>query len=381
MSRAFPLAIILASAGAQVARPFEDDDARKFLGAKDLALHNFSGPKPDGKRADADVEFWGAHYEHRFDKLAKPAGAAGDGKRADADGVNFARDLDFIRRTVIEEKYAVPNGMRLFRPLTDVPVGARSHWVRRGHEQGEAGIYRAGMAIPRATVSSDEEEFPVRHIVDAFDIDMFEQNSSNFAGSNVLGRKSRAARNLIVQRQNRLIWYGSDIHGLYGVLNYPWLPKAVSAVPYDGSAAADDVIADLNKWADYPSNSSNAVFSPTRMVTSPRVRNYLMSTPRSATTDTSIGKWFLANNNPDITQIDSAWELQGTGPGGTDVILFYRDDTESLAYVPVGGMSMLPVQREGFTDTVYMYQSFGGVVMPDVGNNVAVFVTPPPLGA
>lgn len=364
------LSLILAGAGMAGAL---DVNEREFNGVRGAALRNFGGPAADGKRADSAAEYFGDFYSKRFEvsKLGT--------RRADAAGVNFARDLDFIRKTVIEEKYAVPNAMRLFRADTSVPVGARSHWVRRGHESGEAAIYRTGMAIPRASVSSDEEEFPVRHIVDAFDVDQFEQDSSGFAGSNTLGRKSRAARNLLVQRMNRLIWYGSEEHGLYGVMNYPWLSKLVSSVAYDGSDSADDVIADLNKWADYASNSSNAVFSPNRMVTSPRVRNYLMSKPRSATTDTTIGRFFLDNNNPGITQIDSAWELQGTGPGGTDAILFYRDDVESLAYVPVGGMSMLPVQREGFTDTVYMYQSFGGVIMPDVGNNLEVFVEPPPL--
>lgn len=311
------------------------------------------------------------HYKARFDGLNHLPGY-----RQDAEGISFARDLESVRKTLTDEKYAVPNGLSLFPIDTSTPVGARTFTRRRGYEHGRAGIYRGAGPVPRVGVSSAEESFPVRHVVDGFDLDLFEAQSSEFAGSAALSRLGRAARNAIAQEINRLIWYGNDAAGLRGVLNYPYLPKVAASVAFDGSAAADDVIAELNRWANYPTSQSSAVFAPTRCVTSPRVRDWLMTKPRSASTDTSIGEYFTGRNAY-IKAIDAAWECQGVGPGGTDAILFYRDTVESVAVNLIGGFSMLPTQRAGFVDTVHCYQSFGGVVMEDVGNNVLVWVTPP----
>lgn len=316
------------------------------------------------------------HYRQRCDSMPERGG-----KRYNADdGFALARQLEFVRSRVLGTVYPGFNMLRLIPADTSVPVGARTHTIRRYSEKGTVQIYRGGNAIPRINLRQTEEIFPVRHFVTSFDIDLFEQMSNDFANLGIVEKAMRAANQLMQDKRNKLIVAGDEASGLKGVLNYPYLRKAVSSVAYDGSEAADDVIADMNRWVSFPSNANYAMFAPNRLVTSPRVRAYLMSNPRSTTTDTTIGGFWLSNNGF-VSSIDQAHEMQApdAAPSSSyDAMFYYRDDEESINHVQIGAViNMLPVQRDGFVDRMIFWGCTGGVTMPNVGNCILVWVLAP----
>jgi len=316
------------------------------------------------------------HYKQRCDSMP-----ARDGKRYNADdGFALARQLEFVRARVLETVYPGFNMLRLIPADTSVPVGARTHTIRRYTEKGVVQIYRGGNSYGRISLRQTEEIFPVRHFVTSCDIDLFEQMSSDFASLGVVEKAMKAANQLMQDKRNKLILAGDEASGLKGVLNYPYLRKAVSTVAYDGTASADTVIADMNRWVNFPSNANMAMFAPNRCVTSPRVRAYLMSNPRSTTTDTTIGGFWLANNGF-INSIDQAHEMQApdAAPSASyDAMLFYRDDGDSINHVQIGAaINMLPIQRDGFVDRMIFWGTTGGVTAPNVGNCILVWVLAP----
>jgi hypothetical protein len=264
----------------------------------------------------------------------------------------------------------------MFPAGTETPVGFRTVTIRRTREAGEAVIYRDGARIPNAQVAADEASFGVKHVVAGTAINYFDNQSSEAVGSQLAMKTLRAARNAITRKINLLAWHGDAAHNLPGITNYPYLDKAVAGVTFDGNATPDEVIAELNRWSHYATNKSKQVFSPDTLVTSPRIRSYLFSTPRSSTSDKSIGQWWLENNGR-ITKILEAWECQASGPGGTDYMFFYRNDPEAVSIELVGGFQQLPVQRDQFVDLVIMFMSYAGVNMIDVGNNVLVMAIGP----
>lgn len=293
---------------------------------------------------------------------------------ADVGGLHLPRDLEYLHAQVLEEKRPVPNAMKLFPTSQTIPPGARTHTVRRMMEDGEARWYRGGKDVPSVGISQKEEQFPVKHIVTSIRTNHFELLSSNFAGLNEQGRKLRTARRIMESFLNDKLWNGDDDQNYKGVLNYPFLAKKVSAVAFDGTATAADVLAEMNAAANYPTENSFSVFAPNRCATSPRVRNFLMNTQHSLASDTTIGEFFT-RVNAHISVIEEAWELKDAGGTGVDGILFWADDPDAIAHEAAQGLTILPAQSFGFDNITYMYMSTGGIVMRDAGNNILLLVT------
>lgn len=119
------------------------------------------------------------------------------------------------------------------------------------------------------------------------------------------------------------------------------------------------------------------------VITSQYVRNYLMNTPRSSTSDMSIGKWWLENNSQGITAIKVAHEMKGgTGtsgiPSGSHGILFTKSgDEDAVRLVVPQTFTLLPVQQVALEFVNIAYMSFGGASMPYVGYSLLGFVDVP----
>jgi len=294
---------------------------------------------------------------------------------SDAGGLALARDLDFVHQKVLEEASPANNALNMFATGTGIPQGARTHSVRRLLYDGEAAWHRGGNNAPRVGVRQKEEQFPVRHIVTSVEMNLFEMMSSNFANLNAYQRKLRGARKVMEKFLNHALWNGDEDQGYKGVLNYPYLAKKTAATAFDGSATAAAMLAELNSAANYPGEQSGAVFMPNRMVTSPRVKNLLMQTQNSTASDTTLGEYFLRNND-EIARIEAARELKDfNGVSGVDAILFYNDEPDSISHETVAGIQILPRQVFGFDEVTYMYMSTGGIVMRDAGNNILLLVT------
>lgn len=354
------------------------------LGIKNPRPHP-QGSQVEGLIARATGQFGNvqeAMHQHRkrvdsrmWQKLANEYGM--DNVRKDAfnegGGMFLPRQLEQVYARVLEEKHPVPNALSMFFTDTSIAPGARTHTVRRFLQDGEAMVYRAGQEVPKVGVTQVEEQFPVRHYVTSFSTNHFEMLSADFANVNEFERKMRSARRVLEMFMNLKAWYGSEADGLLGVLNYPWLDKKLSSVLFDGTADPDDVVAELNSAANFPAEQSKETFQPNRMVTSTRVRNYLMNTRLGTVDKVTIGSFFVENNEF-INRIESAWEMEGILGSSVDGILFYNDDQDGIANVVPQGLTSLPIQTFGFDNITYVYMSHGGIIMRDSGMNILLLV-------
>lgn len=292
------------------------------------------------------------------------------------DGINFARQLEYIDPQILEEKFPLPNSISMF-PIKRIPFGATTFIRRRRSHFGDAAFYKGGKDIPLVGLTAKEGTAPIRHLVCGFKVDVFEKASSDYAGNDVVNAGINAMRSVLLERANRVNWYGDDNVGLFGVTDYPYLNKVViNDVLFNGTANADLVLAKLMALVNFPTNNSLSVFSPDTIVFSPNVYAYLSSTPRTTGTDTTILEFFL-RNNPRVKVAKEAWELQGTGPGGEDGIFLYRSNTDAMALVMSSSFNVLPVQHSAFDDLWYAHMDVGGADMADSGNNILAWVTGP----
>lgn len=299
---------------------------------------------------------------NRFDALSPGA------------GLHMARQLEHIYGEVLREEFPPQNAFESFPIDSSVPPGARSHTVRRLTQQGEARVFRGNTRdVPRVGVSQEEESFPVHHYIIGIAFSVFDLMASNFANTALRQELQTAAQVTIMEFANHKTWFGDEENGIYGVLNYPWLPKRVLPVPAASSSDAEDFLAQLNEAASWAHEESKTVYSPNTLIVSPRVLRYMSTTRIGTVNDTKIIDDFR-KSNPRIRNIEEAWELQGSGPGGTDVMLFYRRDRRSIANVVPQTFTMLPAQEAGFETEIPCYMSHGGVVQRDVLNNLACYI-------
>lgn len=329
-------------------------------------------------RTDADLG--AAVSQYRRDSVARcyTDAMAGSTRRSDAfggDGFHFARELEHVYTRILEEKKPSLNALALFPVDRSVPVGARSHTVRRESVEGEAHIYRGGSGddVPTVSVSRIEEEFPVRHIVTGFWMNLFDEQASKFANSNLFASKMRGSRKVLERKANTLSFDGHAASNLYGVFNYPWLAKLLSALTYNGTATAAQYLEDLSSAANRAAEASKDVFSPNVLVTTARIKNMLSRKNMGNGTDTSVLEYFLKNQNY-VTRVVVANELMAIGPNGEDGLLFYRDEGDSVSNVVIGApINFLPAERKGFAQRWIAWATTGGTIMRDVGHNLLMF--------
>lgn len=282
----------------------------------------------------------------------------------------FPRDFEHIYAEILEEKRRPLNYTKQFVMDTRVPLGAKTHTVRRRLGRGDAAIYRGGTTgIPMVAHSFVEEQFHVIYIVSGVETNWFELISDSFEGRNQFADDSRMAIRAIEERINDVAWNGDAASQVYGALTYPHLAKSVGVTNYVGSASSQDLLDDLNAAANFAIEASGGTFRPTRVMTSIRVRNFLMQKQNSVASDISVGQFFL-NGQETLNAIEGVHEMRGIGPAGQDGIMFYDDSRESSAFVMIQPPTAMPAHAiNSFQNQTVYVAAIGGTVMRDVGNN------------
>jgi len=359
---------------AQTGRPFEHAaDVLAVFNAAAAAYGRWD-EKLGRVRLDADG----------FDKYRRRADAATvrrltADKRADAltgQAGGFPRDFEHIYNEVLTEERRPLNLQSLVAMDGRVPLGARTHTVRRRLGTGDTAVYRGGVEIPVVRGAHVEESFRVIHLVTSVVTDWFEMLSDSFAGRNSFADDTRDAVRFLEERANEIGFNGDAPSKVPGLLNFPHLAKAVAGVSFTATAIAADPAgtrAELNRLANFAMENSGGKFRPNRFATSIRIRNALMQTQNSTASDRSVGAVWL-DGQPDINSIEAAHELRGIGPNGEDGLLFYDDQIQSTAFVLIQPPTPLPAHAISAlqNQTVYV-MTIGGVIMRNVGNNLLAF--------
>lgn len=295
----------------------------------------------------------------------------------DNPGAAFARQLEFVHSEILREEHPVPTALQMFPTGSGIPLGARTHTVRRINQTGEADWYRGdGTPVGRVSYARDEVSFPVRTLVTSFDTDVFQMQSMAYANVNDVAERLRSARDLLELKLGEYLWSGDNRVDFYGINNFPYLPRRVAATAFDGTATPADVIAELNNAASYAYEASKQVFFADSIAMSPRVHRYLSTTQFSTASDTTILEYFI-RTNPRIqsARVMEAHELENLGGVvGTDGIFFFRAGKEFVANETAGGIQVLPPQFSGFRQQTFLYLQTGGVVMRKLGNQLMLEV-------
>lgn len=300
-------------------------------------------------------------------------------RRGDAIVNHFPRDLEFMRARELEVVRRPLNALSLFPIDRSVPVGARTHGWRRRTGRGEAVFTRGDTQnYGHARTGREERTFPVAYVVCSVRQTYFEMLSNDYAGVQQYSGDLRQAYRLVDERINDTLWRGNDTVGLRGVLNHPFLLKYTLPITVGGVGASTPaaIVAAMHTLVDKPANLSGDTMGGDTMLVSPRFYRYISQTMHSEGTGITILKFFLEGQGPGgVTRIIKAQELQGIGPGGSDAIVVFRNELDSVSNIEVMPTMTMPVfQSTAMSWLTVVVAGTGGIVMPDVGNNIIGFV-------
>ncbi len=267
-----------------------------------------------------------AHGLHQF-----------DGKAFDAnDTAFFARQLEHIEQTIYPFDVKVLKH-RSYIPVDNVPdPGARTVTYRLFEKIGLAVIINNfADDLPRSDIVGSEFTAPVRTIATSIGFSAQDLRSASMANIPLDSMKAESAQRAVDEKEARIAWNGDAPSGLLGFLNNPNISVVQAAAaagggntrPWDGAdKTPDEILADFTtgittvRTATLGAREANSSLMPISQF------NKLATTPRSATTDTTILQFISSPSNRfGLTSIDWINELLLAFTSGTeDGAIFYE---------------------------------------------------------
>lgn len=289
----------------------------------------------------------------------------------DADGAFFfQRQLELIKARSYDVRYAELKARQLFPVSNEGGPGITSITYRTYDMAGAAKIINAyADDLPRADVAGKETTIPVRSVGISYGYNLDEIQASQLTGAALDQRRANAARRSNEQVVNDVAFYGDAESGLPGLFSNPNIPTGAVVNPGSGTEwvnkTPDEILFDVNDlFAD--------IFETTKMVEQgntlllpPNQWSYIMSTPRSSNSDTTIAQ-YLVQNSPYLNSLEDLIPVNECAAANnpllsTDAMVAYDRSPDKLQLeIPVE-LEMLPVQQKNLEFVVPGRSRLGGL--------------------
>lgn len=286
-----------------------------------------------------------------------------------AENINIERKLEFVRSKTYDQPYPELLARQLIPVSHEAPAGAETIKYDIYDKVGIAQRIRSySDNLPRADVKVREDRVPVHGYGIAYGYSKQELRSSMLSGSNLDQKKAAAARFGFELRVD-LIGAAGNNEGLYGLLNIP--SANLYVVPADGTAASalwtaktpDLILRDMNGVSNKSVSLTNGIEMPDTLLLPIDQYNYISSTARSATSDTTILKFFLGAN-PFIKSVIPWFRCKGAGAGATDRMVAYRRSPDKLSLEIPLEFEQNPPEARGLGVEIACEGRIAGVICP-----------------
>lgn len=289
------------------------------------------------------------------------------------ESIFFARELEFIKSKSYDIKYGELKARTIIPVSYEAGPGAETIVYRQYDQLGVAKfIANYANDLPRADVKGREYSTPVRSEASSYGYTLQEVRAAKLTGKPLEQRRANAAKRAILQLENTTAFFGNAEVGLTGFINAASINSV--SVAADGNSngfvnttkfagkTADQILRDLNLIANASFSATKGVEQASTLLLPLDQFTLVSSTPRSATSDTTIAEYFL-KNNPFVEEIDWLNELKDAGGVGVDRAMAYDRDQDKLSLEIPQDFEQLPVQEEGLEFLIPCHARLGGVIV------------------
>ena len=294
----------------------------------------------------------------------------------------LSRELEQVKARAYEQEYPDRKGVILFPVSTELHPGVESFVWRMFDRVGMAEIItNYANNLPQADVEAKEFTQKVFSIGIGYHYSHQEIRAAQFAGRPLTQQKANAAREAHEYTVDDLIWFGSDAHGIYGILNHPnitayavdegaggdtrWAP--VSGVT---TKTPDEVIQDVKDLLNGIKSLTKGIESADTVLLPPDEYAHIASTRISDYSERTIleylNKIFPAVSFEEVSEMADLNPARiGTGDS-TNVMLAYRRSADKLEVQIPMQFTQHPAQEQGLAFEVPCESRYGGfqVVKP-----------------
>lgn len=305
----------------------------------------------------------------RIDALAAfnalQSGIRNDALLEPGTGLWFSRQLESLVQEVFRFKTPPRNALRLFNLDTAHPEGAKTFVHRMYEHMGKAQwVNNYGDDLPRVGVAGTELARPIKTFGSSYSYTIDDIMASRMTNISLDGELARACRIANEQFLNDVAWFGDQEVGIWGALTHPYVPRTILAEPINSSASSSDaILAVLNAFLDSIDELTETTAQAAMLLLPPSQYNYINTTPRSATTDTTILE-FLVDKRDEPLMVEKVWELRGGGPNGEDLCMAMPVDDRVVKHVVPMTFRQMPVQEQNLEFVVNCISKSGGFYTP-----------------
>jgi hypothetical protein len=288
--------------------------------------------------------------------------------RNDTVGIFLARELETILARAFEVEYADIKYSTVIPVSSEVGTGADSFTYRVFDKQGSMKVIGdKAQDLPRADVLRKEVTHPVRSLGASFAYTVQETRAAAMVpGMNLEQRRANAVRRAYEEKVQEIAYFGDAPSGMKGFFNNNQVDKLVPDKWFDtANVTSDELIALLNEPATRLVQNSNMKEMPNTMLVPYNVYRIISTTPRSATSDTTVMEFFL-RTNPMITAIEPINELEASKSGGAlskDRIITYDRSPDKLQLHVPQPLEFLPPLRQSLEFSVAAHARIGGLAL------------------
>ena len=279
------------------------------------------------------------------------------------ESIFFSRELEHVKSRTFDKKFTELKARQLLPVSFEAGPAAETIKYEQYDMVGMATIVRDYSTDFRAAdVKAKEFISNVKSLGAAYQYSVQEIRAARATGKPLEQRKANAARRSIMQKENKIAYFGDAKHGLGGFFNNANVPVVV--LPHAGAwsgLTADQILANLNAVANNPIQVSNGVEVADTMLLPIDDYTLISSTPRSATSDTTILEYFL-QNNPFINAVDWVEELKDGGGTGVKRMIAYRRDPDAISLEIPQDVEQFEVETRGMAFKVPVHERIGGVL-------------------
>ena len=282
----------------------------------------------------------------------------------------FARELESIKSKVYGIAY--PNlRARDFVPTDgSAGVGATSVTYQQFDRAGRARIVSPNAKdIPRVDVFGAEFNRPVRPWADAYGWTVMEAQSAAMAKRNLNSMRASAARRAIEEGLDETAAVGAPDFGIAsGLLNSAAVPSqsvpnGAGGFPQWTTKTPDEILADVSLAIQRIVAASLGVEYPNTVIIPDAEHAYIATTPRSATSDTTILE-FILRSFPRIQAVEPWYRCTGIGAGSSDRMVVYDRSPDKLSQDVTQEFTQLPVQEQGLELIINCFAQTAGTMLP-----------------
>lgn len=278
----------------------------------------------------------------------------------------FSRELETIWRKSYDTKYARLRALELV-PMDDEVHPDDEGYIYTSFDQyGAAVLVKDGTEnIPSSDVAGVEHRGKVFTWATKFGWMIDEIKAAQRARRPLSDQKLMAARRTAAQLIDEKVGFGDSALGFYGFWNQPNVPLLVLPAGAGGSVRWDqktgkEVVADLNRIANYSMRATLEIERPDTMVLPPGALSFLKNTPYQEGSDTTIFQFFMENTET-ITSMEGWYKANTAGVGGAPRLCCYTRSPDVLRAIVPKPWDQQPPQQEKLRIENYVSLKVGGV--------------------